>query len=210
MGELGILGEKGEELINGVVCESNPWRTPRRWTYEDWDRMVMGGIIGEDERLQLMDGEFILMESLGHRHIYTVDLLTAFLGEQACGRGILRVQSPLRFNAQDAPVPDLVLLRFTEDRYLSRQAGPWDALLVVEVADTTIAEDKAKAEQYARAAIPEYWIVDLDRPAVIVQEAPLGGEYSTIREYRHGDAFSSFALAGREVRLEEVLGPSQS
>lgn len=207
MGEFGILPESGVELVQGKVRERTPWGTPRRWTYEDWERMVAGGIVDEGERLELVDGEFVRMTPIGHRHIYAVNLLTEFLAEAARGSAILQVQSPLKFNAGEGLIPDLVLLRPHEDRYRSRPAGPWDALLVVEVSDTSLARDLAKAEQYARAAIPEYWIVDVNRPCVLVHLTPAGGEYTHVRQYGYGQGFSSPALGGREVRVEEVLGP---
>lgn len=207
MGELGILPESGVELIGGEVREKDSWGTPRSWTYEDWERMVAGGVLDEDERLELMDGDLVPMTPVGHRHIYTVDLLTDFLAEQARGRAILRVQSPLQFDSRVGPIPDLVLLRMSDDRYRSRQAGPWDALLAVEVADSSLDRDLVKAEQYARAGIPEYWIADVNRPAVLVHLAPVRGEYTLVRSYLHGQAFASPALGGREVRVEEVLGP---
>jgi Uma2 family endonuclease len=206
MGELGIIPESGVELVDGIVREKNAWGSPRRWTCDDLERMVAGGVLDVHERLELLDGEIVRMTPVGHRHIYTVDLLTELLGAEARGRAILRVQSPLRFNAGEAPVPDLVLLRMHEDRYRSRQAGPWDALLVVEVADSSALRDQEKAGQYARAAIPEYWIVDVDRPAVTGHQ-PVAGEYASVREYRRGEAFSSPALGGRDLRVEEVLGP---
>jgi Uma2 family endonuclease len=207
MGALGILPESGMELTGGEVREKNAWGTPRRWTYEDWERMVAGGIVDEDERLELVDGDLVCMTPVGDRHIYTVDLLAEYLWTHMRGRAIVRVQSPLKFNTGEAPVPDLVLLRMHEDRYRSRQARPWDALLVVEVSDSSLARDLAKAEQYAQAAIPEYWIVDVNRPSVLVHQAAIRGEYTDVREYRHGQVFSSPALDGREVRVEEVLGP---
>lgn len=207
MGEVGILPEFGVELIQGEVRDRNTCGTPRRWTYEDWERLVAAGIVDEDERLELVDGDLVCMTPVGHRHIYTVNLLTELLGEHARGRAILQVQSPLKFNTGEAPVPDLVLLRMHEDRYRTRPAGPRDALLVVEVSDSSRAPDLAKAGQYARAAIPEYWIVDVNRPAVLVHQEPAGGEYTGVHEYRHGQVFQSPALGGREVRVEEVLGP---
>ena len=208
MGELGILPESGVELIQGEVLEKNAWGTPRRWTYEDWERMVAGGIVDEDERLELVDGDLVCMTPVGDRHMYAVDLVAEYLWSQMHGRGIVRVQSPLKFHTGEAPVPDLVLLRMHEDRYRSRRAGPWDALLVVEVSDSSLARDLAKAGQYARAAIPEYWIADVNRSRVIVHQAPVSGEYTTVREYRHGQAFPSLSLGGREVPVEAVLGPS--
>ncbi len=207
MGELGILPESGVELWGGEVREMNPWSTPRRWTYEDWERMVAGGIVDEDERLELVDGELVCMTPVGDRHMYAVDLVAEYLWSEMRGHAIVRVQSPLKFSTGEAPVPDLALLRMHEDRYRSRPAGPWDALLVVEVADSSLARDLAKAGQYARAAIPEYWIVDLNRAAVLVHQAPVGGEYRDVRPYRHGQSFPSPALGGRQVRADEVLGP---
>lgn len=208
MGELGILPRAGVELVEGEVRERNAWGTPRRWTYEDWERMVAGGVLDEDERVELVDGDLVRMTPIGNRHIYTVNLLTEFLAEQARGRAILQVQSPLKFHAGEGLMPDLVLLRLQEDRYRSRPPGPWDALLVLEVSDSSVARDLAKAERYAQAAIPEYWIVDVNRPGVVVHLAPVGGEYTHVRQYRHGQAFSSPALGGREVQVEEVLGPA--
>lgn len=208
MGEVGILPEFGVELIQGEVRGQNTCGTPRRWTYEDWERLVAAGIVDEDERLELVDGDLVCMTPVGERHMYTVDLVAEYLWSRMRGRAIVRVQSPLKFNTGEAPVPDLVLLRMHEDRYRTRPAGPWDALLVVEVSDSSRAHDLAKAGQYARAAIPEYWIVDVNRPAVLVHHEPAGGEYTRVHEYRHGQGFQSPALGGREVRVEEVLGPS--
>ena len=208
MAELGILPEAGVELIDGIVREKNAWGTPWRWTYEDFERM--DGVVDEDERVELIDGEIVHMTPVGHRHIYTVDLLTAFLAEHARGRAILRVQSPVRLAKDEGPVPDLVLFRMHEDRYRSRQAGSSDALLVVEVADTSVRRDRRKGLRYARAGIPEYWLVNLNRPAIVVHQEPVAGEYTDVREYGHGAGFNSPALDGREVRAEDVLGPGPS
>ena len=209
MGELGILPETGVELIDGEILVKNGRGTPHRWTYDEYLQLTEAGILSEDERTELADGEIIRMSPAGHLHIYVVDLLTDYLGQWAHGRAILRVQSPLRFNGLEAPQPDLVLLRLHEDRYRSRQAGPWDALLVVEVTDSSLARDLEKAVQYARAAIPEYWLVDVNRGVVLVHLNPVGGEYADVRQYGRGQSWTSPGLGGREVRVEDVLGPAR-
>jgi Uma2 family endonuclease len=61
--------------------------------------------------------------------------------------------------------------------------------------------------RYAQVGIPEYWLVNVSRPAIVVHQKPVAGEYTDIREYRHGALFKSPALGGQEVRAEEVLGP---
>ncbi|HEX2202440.1 MAG TPA: Uma2 family endonuclease [Longimicrobium sp.] len=208
LGELGILPETGTELIEGEIVVKNGRGTPHRWTYDDWVQMGEAGVLGEGERTELVNGEIVGMTPAGPRHVYVVDLLTEYLGEWARGRAILRVQSPLRFNDIEAPQPDLALLRRTEDRYRSRQAGPWDALLIVEVADSSVSRDLEKAILYARAAIPEYWLVDVNQSLVVVHLNPVGGEYVDVREYTRGESWASPALGGREVRVEDVLGPA--
>jgi Uma2 family endonuclease len=211
MSEVGILPMRGVELIDGDILELNGRGTPRRWTYDEYVQMGEAGILSGEERTELIRGEIVCMTPVGHRHVYVVDLLTERLGEWARGKALLRVQSPLKFNDMEAPQPDLCLLRLHEDRYLSREAGPWDALLVVEVSDSSVQRDRdVKGPMYARAAIPEFWLVDLNRNVLVVHEKPAGGEYTQVREYAAGDAWISPALGGREVRTDDVLGPGSA
>jgi Uma2 family endonuclease len=170
--------------------------------------MGEAGILSDGERTELIRGEIVCMTPVEHRHIYVVDLLTEHLAEWCRGRALLRVQSPLKFNDLEAPQPDLCVLRLHEDRYLSREAGPWDALLVVEVSDSSLPRDRdVKGPMYARAAIPEFWLVDLSRDVVLVHEDPAGGEYTWVREYGMGDSWTSPALGGRQIRSANVFGP---
>lgn len=209
LAEIGILSIRGVELIDGDVLEMNGRGTPRRWTYDEYVQMGEAGILSGEERTELIRGEIVCMTPVGHRHIYVVDLLTEHLAEWCRGSALLRVQSPLKFNDLEAPQPDLCLLRLHEDRYLSREAGPWDALLVVEVSDSSLLRDRdVKGPMYARAAIPEFWIVDLSRDVVLVHEEPAGGEYTVVREYGIGDSWNSPALGGRQIRATDVFGPA--
>lgn len=204
IGELGILAS-GLELIDGEVRERNAASARRRWSYDEVVRMVEGGVLDEDERIELIDGDIVCMTPVGHRHEYVVDLLTEFLGARVRGRGVLRVQGSVLFDWLDAPQPDLVVFRMVEDRYRSRQAGAWDALLVVEVADTSLARDLEKAALYASARIPEYWIVELRRSVVRVLSNPVGEGYADVREFGHGEVFACEALGG-DVAVDNVLG----
>ncbi|MDB4951123.1 MAG: Protein of unknown function family [Gemmatimonadetes bacterium] len=206
MAELGIIPPAGFELIDGELVEKNGRGTPRLWTYEDYVQLGQAGILAPEERTELINGEIVSMTPIGPLHVSVVDRITALLGEWAFGRAILRVQSPLRFNDIQSPYPDLVLLRMRDDFYASREAGPWDALLIVEVADTSLAHDREKAQTYARAAIPEYWLVDVNRSTVSVHLHPVGGEYTRVTDYRRGERWTSPGMDGREIRAEQVLG----
>jgi Uma2 family endonuclease len=127
----------------------------------------------------------------GARHCGQVDLLTRLFAER-CGRNcILRVQNPLQLDGRHLLLPDLTLLRPEPDFYRSRYPGPADTLLVVEVADTTLARDRrAKLPVYARFGIPNVWIVDLPRQRVHVFETPTTDGYRVRRRCAGGDLLS--------------------
>jgi Uma2 family endonuclease len=208
MAGLGILPECAE-LIYGEVQDKTGHGTPHTWTYEQYLALARAGILDDGERTELIDGRIICMTPIGHRHVYVVDNLVGLLGPWAPGKAILRVQSPVRFNPVDAPQPDVTLLRSHPDRYLTREAGPWDALLIVEVADSSIERDREiKGPMYARAAVPEFWLVDVKRGSVIVHLEPVAGEYAQVREFRRGESWPSPALEGLTVRVDEILGPA--
>lgn len=205
MGPLMILAECAE-LIHGVVLDKTGGWSPHCWTYDQYMELGRAGILDEDERTELIDGEIVRMAPVGHRHIYVVDQLTRRLTQWMGETALVRVQSPVRFNSVEAPCPDVTVLRLTDDHYRSRQAGPWDALLVIEVADTSVLHDReVKGPMYARAAIPEYWLADVNRPVVVVHLAPVAGEYTDVREYGPGEAWTSPALS-RVVSVDEALG----
>jgi Uma2 family endonuclease len=206
MGPLTIVAECAE-LWDGCVTDHTGDGRPHCWTYEQYIALAEGGILGEDERIELIEGEIVRMAPVGHRHVFVVDGLTARLRDWIRDRAILRVQSPLLFNRVEAPQPDIALLRMHPDQYRSRQAGPWDALLVVEVAESSLEADTVvKGPRYARASIPEYWIVDVNAPALIVHLNPEGGEYGDVRTYGPGESWESPALGGRTVSVDEALG----
>jgi Uma2 family endonuclease len=206
MGPLLIVPECAE-LLDGVVTDKTGGWTPHCWTYDQYVELGRAGILNEDERLELLDGEIVCMSPIGHRHVYVVDQLTKRLSQWMSGRALLRVQSPLRFNPVEAPQPDIVLLRLHEDEYRSREAGPWDALLVVEVAETSLETDReVKGPKYARAAIPEFWLIDVNGASVTVSLNPAGGEYTDVRTYAPGESWLSPALEGRTVSVDEALG----
>jgi Uma2 family endonuclease len=206
MGPLLIVPECAE-LLDGVVTDKTGGWTPHCWTYDQYVELGRAGILNEDERLELLDGEIACMSPIGHRHVYVVDQLTKRLSQWMSGRALLRVQSPLRFNPVEAPQQDIVLLRLHEDEYRSREAGPWDALLVVEVAETSLETDReVKGPRYARAAIPEFWLVDVNGATVTVSLNPAGGEYTDVRTYGPRDSYVSQALEGRTVSVDEALG----
>jgi Uma2 family endonuclease len=206
MGPLTIVAECAE-LFDGCVTDHTGDGRPHCWTYEQYAAMAEAGILAADERIELIEGEIVCMPSEGRRHASAVGELAARFAEWMSDGRALRVENLLLFNRVEALRPDIVLLRDREDRYRSREPGPWDAMLVVEVAEASLEVDRtAKGPRYARAAIPEYWIADVNAPAMLVHLDPVGGEYTDVRTYGPGESWLSPALEGRTVSVDEALG----
>lgn len=177
----------------------------RRFDVDDVIRMGQAGLF-EDERLELIDGELVEMtQQPGARHCGHVDLLNQRFAERCGQRCIVRVQNPLQLDDRHLLLPDLALLRPDADFYRSRYPGPADVLLVVEVADTTLARDRrAKLPIYARFQVPIVWIVDLRRQRIHVFESPAAGGYRVRRRCAGDDLLS--IPGGSEVAAVTLFG----
>jgi Uma2 family endonuclease len=133
-----------------------------RLNVDEYHRMGRAGILPEDSRVELINGEIIDMAPIGSRHAGSVSQLNALLERATGDAAIVWVQNPIALSDHTEPQPDLALLRPREDFYKTAHPGPGDVLLVIEVADTTLAYDRdIKLPLYARASIPEAWLVDL-------------------------------------------------
>jgi len=163
---------------------------------DDYHRMAETGILGEDKRVELLDGDLIDMAPIGQDHAATVNGLNRALF-LACGdRAIVSIQNSVRLNRFSEPQPDAALFRPRADNYRTgAPPGPADTLLLIEVADSTLRYDRTvKLPLYARAGIAEVWIVDLQRRMVDVHRSPAGDAYTTVET--HGpDATVSLSQA---------------
>lgn len=161
---------------------------------DDYYRMAEAGILAEDDRVELIDGEIIDMLPIGWDHAASVNGLAQALITACAGRAIVSVQNPIRIDHHNQPQPDFAILRLRPDNYRTGEPpGPADTLLLVEVADSSLRFDRAiKRPLYARAGIAEYWIVDLSRRVVDVHRSPVGDTYT--ESSSHG-AHETIALA---------------
>lgn len=147
--------------------------TKRRFTVDDYHHMVGAGILSEDERIELIEGEVVEMTPIGNAHAACVDALAEQFITRLRGRAITRVQGPIRLDAHSEPQPDVALLRQRADRYRSELPQPDDILLVVEVADTSLDRDRGvKLPLYARAGIPEAWVANVIARQLEVHRQP--------------------------------------
>ena len=135
-----------------AVVAAGLTREKRKFTVAEYYRMTELGILDHSERLELLDGEIIVMAPIGEPHATVVDRLTLAFAEVSRGRFIVRVQNPIRLDAGAEPQPDLALLRLRADFYINAHPGPEDVLVVMEVSDSTLDFDReVKSKRYAAA-----------------------------------------------------------
>lgn len=175
--------------------------TRHRFTRADYHTMARTGILPHRAHVELMEGEIVETRPIGPRHGSVVDRLNAWLSERLKGRAICRVQGPLAIGEDSEPQPDLQVLRVREDYYSNSHPKPNDVLLLIEVGETSIEIDRGyKLQLYARADVPEYWIVDVERRILIVHRDPRDGEYGFVQQ--HDASLSVAPQAFGDLRLE--------
>jgi len=149
-------------------------------TADEFHRMADVGILKQTDRVELIEGEMIDMTPIGSGHAGKTNRLNRLFAPFVVnGLALISVQSPLRLDAYNEPEPDLMLLQPRPDDYQSNLPGPADVLLLIEVADTSLAYDRGtKLKLYARHKIPEVWIIDLSGHAVERYTFPIDGIYT--------------------------------
>jgi Uma2 family endonuclease len=175
----------------------------RRFTRAEYYRMAEVGILGEDDRVELIEGEIVQMSPAGSRHFAFVISLNRLLVVRLANDALVSVQSPIILTDDTEPQPDLAVLR--PRAYKERKAYADDVLLLIEVADTSLAYARTtKLRLYARAGIPEYWIVDCAAESVEVYRDPSGESYRDVSRASAPanlalQAFPDIALALAEI-----------
>lgn len=168
--------------------------SPRLLSVEDYHRMVAAGILDEDERVELLEGVIVAMTPQSVPHARRIEWLTRHLVRSLGDEYAVRPQLPLTLGNRNEPEPDLAVVRAestSEDRH------PPGAVLVIEVAGESLRRDRrVKAAVYARAGIPEYWIVNLEARAVEVLSDPetATGAYRKTRTCGTAETLASEAL----------------
>ncbi len=149
------------------------------WEYR---KMAEAGIFGEDDHVELIDGEIVDMAPTGSRHASVVTrLLNRLLNCIAENQAIVKVQDPLHLDARSEPQPDLMLLKPRDDFYAAAHPEAADVLLLIEVGDASARFDReVKLPLYARHGVVEVWLIDLDTRQVEICRSPQpeSGDYA--------------------------------
>ena len=179
----------------------------RRFTVDEYYRMASAGILTEKDRVELIEGEIMLMAPIGSRHSVCVSALLERLMPAVRGRATLRPQLPLFVSSTTEPEPDIVLVS-PSPKYWTGHPRPEDVLLVVEVAETSYRYDRnVKLPLYARAGIADVWIVDLVHTAVEVYREPGPDGYRSTQRLERGATVSPAAFPDVRITVDEILPP---
>ncbi|MGH7434891.1 MAG: Uma2 family endonuclease [Polyangiaceae bacterium] len=174
-------------------------RPLRRVEYEELSRL--GHF--DDERVELLYGAIVRMSPTHPPHSGILQRLTQMLAraldESQAG---VRIQSPLALSSQSMPEPDLAIV--PPGDYL--EAHPTEAWLIIEVAESSLKKDRViKARLYAEAAVPEYWIVDVEANLIEVRTGPEGGNYARVAVHGRGTRISLVRFPEVSLSTDRIL-----
>lgn len=174
---------------------------------DEYYRMAEVGLLSEDDRVELIEGEIIEMSPIGSTHGGTVKRSSTFLNRTLGDIAIISVQDPIRLNDFSEPQPDLALLKPRKDFYSKAHPMAEDVLVVIEVADTSLAYDRnVKLPLYARAGIPESWLIVLAKEVIEIHSQPKNGKYQKLQRLKRGKTLVSPTIPSFSCKVEDLLG----
>ncbi len=168
--------------------------------------MAQAGVLAEDDRLELIDGDLIDMTPIGSRHAGAVSRLTRLFGAAVGADAIVSVQNPVQLDYYSQPQPDLALLRPRADFYSESHPQPADVLLIVEVAEASLDYDRdVKVPLYAHHGVPEVWLVDVAGRGMTVYRAPGPDGYGQQRCVQNAESIWPVTLPAVVIDLAGLL-----
>ena len=183
----------------------------RRWTRAEYDRLILEGLLDEDEPIELLDGQLVVREPESAGHSAAIWLVQAAL-RRAFGRGwLVRGPAPVALDPASEPAPDVTVVRGSPRDYA--RDHPARPVLIVEVARSSVLRDRRlKGGLYARAGVADYWIVNLvDRGLEVYREpvrspsAPSGWKYARLARLGAGAVASPLARPRARIRVADLL-----
>ncbi|HEY8598877.1 MAG TPA: Uma2 family endonuclease [Thermomicrobiales bacterium] len=178
-------------------------RKLHQFTVHQYDQMVAAGVFDENTRVELLDGEIIVMAAMGVRHATCLVNFDYLLKRQVPREYRVAGQIPILLDDMSEPEPDLVVYR---PRRRTTPPIPADILLVVEIADSSLDYDRnQKFPRYAAAGIPEAWLLDLTAGILERHSAPYAGRFRSVVTVRADESLDSTVLPGLSLPVDEIL-----
>ena len=179
-----------------------------RFTVDEYHRMGEAGIFSQDDRVELLVGIVVEMAPIAPLHAGTVARLTTLFSVRLGSRVIVNIQNPLLLRDNDSePRPDVVLLRPQAEFYTHVHPEAHDVYLIIEVADTSVAVDRnIKFPIYARAGVPEAWLLDVSAERLEVYRHPTAHGYQDVRLLQRGAPVAPQAFPDLALTIDDLLG----
>ncbi|MCL6435916.1 MAG: Uma2 family endonuclease [Leptolyngbyaceae cyanobacterium HOT.MB2.61] len=178
----------------------------RRWSVDEYHRMIAAGILAPGDRVELLEGQIIEMvpqepPQAAATSSFGNDFVLLF-----AGKAWVRQQLPITIAPNSEPEPDIAVVRIDPNRYRDRHPYPEDVYLLIEISNSTLNYDRErKAKIYARANVPEYWIVDINQKQILVFRNPQGERYQIEQTLSWTNKIVPLAFPEIEIELSKLL-----
>jgi Uma2 family endonuclease len=191
--------------IPAPLVSSDPPR--KRWTRAECATLEASGLL-DRENLELVEGELISKMGKKRPHVNSFTLLQEWF-VQVFGFRLVNVEAPIDVAPEDnptnEPVPDLIVLR-KDPSHLTSNPRPQDLALALEIADSSLSFDlRVKAALYARAGVPEYWVLDVAGRRLLVHRNPQAGTYADVAAYSEHESVSPLAAPEAQFRVANAF-----
>ncbi|WNZ22949.1 Uma2 family endonuclease [Leptolyngbya sp. NK1-12] len=178
----------------------------KRWSVEEYHRLIAAGILTSDDHVELLDGQIVEMVPQDPPHASNTSSFGNEFVLLFAGKAWIRTQLPLTIAPDSEPEPDIAVVRIDPNRYRDRHPTPEDVFLPIEIADPTLNQDRnRKAKIYAQAGILEYWVVNLKQQQVIVYRHPQGDSYQSEQILEATEAIAPLAFPEVRIELQTIL-----
>lgn len=181
---------------------------PRRFTVEEYYKMVEAGVLHEGERVELIEGEIIVMSPQGSKHASSASRAAEWFFLNFASRCCVRIQAPIHLDDLSEPEPDIVLAVTSEDYYSDHHPIPSEILMVMEVSYSTLDFDrKRKSRIYAQAGIRQYCLLNLNARELEDYRQPSADGYRSKQTYAEDQSFNLMAFPKISIKVADLLPP---
>ena len=193
-------------MMTSQLITSNSTSNVHKFTVQQYELMLEAGVFAESDRLELINGEIRVMSPIGRKHAVCVAKATKNFERKLGDRTIIWTQNPILLSNYLQPQPDLAILKWRDDFYAEALPTPNDILLIIEVADSTIAYDRdVKSPLYAANVIPEMWLFDVNKRVVEGYSQPSASGYKRTQRYEQNETLAMMALPDIVFSWEEIF-----
>jgi Uma2 family endonuclease len=211
----------GSDSAGRLAPEVTVWQAPRmssvatmppaepqtyRFSVEEYHKLGEVGIFHPRDRVELLDGDVLIMSPIGLRHVWAVTWVTEWFTDRRRGRYAVSPGNPVFLHDYSEPQPDIMLVPRAGRKLQKCRAE--DVFLLVEVSESSLAFDLGrKRKAYAEAGVREYWIVNLEEDVLEVFRQPEGGKYAVALRFGLGESVSPLVFEDVVVPAAEIIPP---